>query len=59
MKSYIFTKRELEILKSFLDKEVKLNGFRDLKYRISQHHERIREHFQLMEKAVEKLKAVS
>jgi len=56
LKSYIFTKHELEILKTFLESNVRLDGFRDLKYRISKHHKRIQEHHKLLVEALEKMK---
>lgn len=56
MKSYIFPNRELRILKAFIEKEEKLEGWRDLKYRITKHHKRLQEHYSLMEQALQKMK---
>jgi hypothetical protein len=57
VRSYIFPKSEVKVLKAFLDEGVKLDGFRDEKYRILKHHKLIREHYRLMEQFLERLKA--
>lgn len=55
MKSYIFRPREVEILKHFLEKEKKLDGFRDIKYHILKNRACLTEHARLMEQVLEKL----
>ena len=41
MRRYIFTNKELEIINSFLETGVKLNGFNQLRHRIREHWSRI------------------
>lgn len=59
MKSYIFREREVRIIKVFLEKGEKLEGWRDVKHRIRQYHRCIKEHYRLMEQVLEKIQESS
>lgn len=41
MRNYIFTEKELEIISSFLEKGMRLDGFNQLRHRIREHWPRI------------------
>jgi hypothetical protein len=41
MRRYIFTDKELEVVNSFLETGVKLNGFNQLRHRIREHWPKI------------------
>jgi hypothetical protein len=55
MHTRILSNRERLIIKQFLEANEKPQGFRMLKTRIKQSHERIREDFELIQKVFEKI----
>jgi len=55
MRAYIFSKREEEVLKAFLEQGVKLAGYRDLKHLIKKNRDSVERHVELMRLAAEKM----
>lgn len=49
MRGYILTEHEREILETYLEKAIKLDGFRVLVFRIRKSHERLRDDIKLVE----------
>ena len=56
MREYLLTPREREILKTYVETGVKLNGFSVLIIRLKRANEKLAEDFRLMQSALEKLK---
>jgi hypothetical protein len=56
MREYILTPREKEILKTYIETGVKLNGFSVLVIRLKRANEKLTEDFKLVQNALEKLK---
>jgi hypothetical protein len=54
MRQYIFTPKEREILLTYLEKGIKLDGFRTLLSRMKTNYERLRDEINLMEKILTK-----
>jgi len=54
MRNYLLTSREREILKKFIEEDVKLDGFRVLIHLITKHLDRIKDDLALIEKALHK-----
>jgi hypothetical protein len=57
LRTYIFTRREENLLKAFLEGKATRMEIRDIKRRIKIHGKRIRQQVLLMEKFMEKVEA--
>jgi len=55
MREYILTEREREILKTFIETGLKLNGFSVLTIRLKRANKRLMEDMELIRAALEKL----
>ena len=55
MREYILTEREREILKTFIETGLKLNGFSVLTNRLKRANKRLMEDMELIRSALEKL----
>jgi hypothetical protein len=55
MRGYIFTENERQIIRRWLEENLKLNGFAVLAFRIKQTRERLREDYKLLEEALKRL----
>lgn len=55
MREYILTQREREILKTFVETGVKLNGFSVLALRLKRSHKKLLDDVELIKASLEKL----
>ena len=54
MREYILTERERQLLKAYLEKDLKLKGFRSLAFRILKAHNQLKSDFELIENLLKK-----
>jgi len=54
MREYILTERERQVLKAYLEKDLKLNGFRSLAFCIIKAHKQLKSDFELIENLLKK-----
>ena len=54
MRTYIFTEEERRILREWLEKGLRLNGFQVLMHRIRKNAQRIREDYRLLEEVLKR-----
>ena len=55
MREYILTEREREILKAFIEKDIKLNGFSVLAIRLKRASQKLLKDWELIKNALEKM----